>query len=199
MFVYPEKCVGCKSCEIACAVEHSETKNIFYSIFETPPPQKRIEVGLGPNFTTFPVHCRHCDPAPCLDICPTGAISRENGTILIDSYKCIKCWMCLIVCPFSIIQVERQDQKALKCDGCIDRKREDRLPACVEACPTKALQYKEVEEITKLERKKVADLIYTTMKEEPVEKIPVSIKMWRDMGKSLFQIKERREDERYRT
>lgn len=193
MFVYPEKCIGCKSCEIACAVEHSSSKDIFSSVFETPSPQKRIEVSLGPNFTTFPVHCRHCDPAPCLDICPAGAISREEETILIDPDKCRKCWMCLIVCPFSIIQVERQGQKALKCDGCIDRKRDGRLPACAEACPTNALQYKEVEEITKVARKNVADLIYTTMKGEPAEKIPVSIKLWRDMGESLFQIKERSE------
>lgn len=187
-----DRCIGCKSCEIACAVEHSQTKQLFSSIFEQPRPQKRIEVAPSPGLTTFPVTCRQCDPAPCVDICPAGAISREADVNLIDPDRCRRCWMCLIVCPFSIIQVDRSSSKALKCDDCIERKREGREPACVEACPTKALRIEETEDMTlfKIERMKVADTVRKVSRGEPVERVPVSIKIWRDFGEEITKLKE---------
>ena len=107
VFVNPERCIGCKQCEIACAVEHSQSKNLLQAVFETPKPYPRIHVAPGIYTTTsFPNKCRHCDPAPCQAVCPTGAISRESDLdiVVIDGDKCITCAMCAMVCPFDVIR-----------------------------------------------------------------------------------------------
>ncbi|MBW2010744.1 MAG: 4Fe-4S dicluster domain-containing protein, partial [Deltaproteobacteria bacterium] len=105
VFVDVEKCVGCRHCEIACAIEHSQKKDLMSVLQDTPQPQPRIKVGLGIDFMTFPNRCRHCDPAPCRQICPTGAIYRdeESGSVLVKEDECISCGMCAMVCPFSAI------------------------------------------------------------------------------------------------
>ena len=107
VFVHPERCIGCKQCESACAVAHSQTKNLFLAVFESPPPKPRIhaEPGLTMN-TAFPNKCRHCNPAPCMSVCPTSAIHRADDfpeIILVDEHKCIACGMCAMVCPFDVI------------------------------------------------------------------------------------------------
>jgi carbon-monoxide dehydrogenase iron sulfur subunit len=77
VFIHPERCIGCKQCEVACTVAHSQTRNLFLATFESPSPKPRIhaEPGLDLN-TSFPNKCRHCNPAPCQGVCPTGAILR---------------------------------------------------------------------------------------------------------------------------
>ncbi len=87
VFVNPERCIGCRQCEIACAVEHSQSKNLYQAILEKPKARSRIHVAPGLYLSTsFPNKCRHCDPAPCMSVCPTGAISRdaELGTVVVD-------------------------------------------------------------------------------------------------------------------
>ena len=106
VFVNPERCIGCRQCEIACAVEHSQSKDLFQAILEVPKPTSRMHVVPGLHLSTsFPNKCRHCDPAPCMSICPTGAISRdaEMGMVVIDERKCITCAMCAMVCPFDVL------------------------------------------------------------------------------------------------
>ena len=106
VFVNPERCIGCRQCEFACAVEHSQTKNPVAALFEQPPPHARIHVEAGASINaSFPNRCRHCDPAPCLEVCPTGAFSRDpdEDIVLLDTGKCIACAMCAIVCPFAAL------------------------------------------------------------------------------------------------
>jgi len=128
------KCLGCKSCEIACAVEHSASKNIFQAIMEEKKPRQRVVV-RSTSKEPFPLRCRHCEDAPCVQACMSGAMYKdEQGVTRHDPDKCVGCWMCIMVCPFGAIS--RQENLALKCDLCPDR--EDSF-ACVEACPTNAL------------------------------------------------------------
>ncbi len=136
-----EHCVGCKSCELACAVEHSESKDIFAAILEKPRPVPRIYVEAGQELN-FPLQCRHCADAQCVKACITGALWREEETGLIKHTpeKCVGCWMCVMACPFGAIVQDRQEQIILKCDRCPDRE----IPACVAACPTKAITLREV-------------------------------------------------------
>lgn len=136
-----EHCVGCKSCELACAVEHSESKDIFAAIFEKPLPVPRIYVEAGQELN-FPLQCRHCADAQCVKACITGALWQEEETGLIKHTpeKCVGCWMCVMACPFGAIVQDRQEQIILKCDRCPDRE----IPACVAACPTKAITLQEV-------------------------------------------------------
>ncbi|NMB40954.1 MAG: 4Fe-4S dicluster domain-containing protein [Firmicutes bacterium] len=145
-----EHCIGCKSCELACAVEHSESKNIFTAIFEDRLPVSRVYVEAGPEFN-FPLQCRHCADAQCIKACIGGALWREAETGLVKhiSEKCVGCWMCVMVCPFGSIVQDRKEQIALKCDRCPDRE----IPACVAACPTKAISLQEVPAYAKEKRK----------------------------------------------
>jgi len=159
VFVNPERCIGCRQCEFACAVAHSQTGDPIGALFETPPPRRRVHVEMGsaPN-SSFPNRCRHCDPAPCQQVCPTGAIYRDvdEGLVLLDTDKCIACALCAVVCPFSALTFHPiagnghgapRPLVALKCDGCIDRVRVNEEPACVEVCKTDALVYGELNDL----------------------------------------------------
>jgi carbon-monoxide dehydrogenase iron sulfur subunit len=149
VIIRPERCVGCLQCRIACAVEHSVSKNLFAAIFEATRPQARLRIYPGSRNLAFPNKCRHCDPAPCLAVCIAGAIQRDpvRGTVDIDPQRCISCAMCAMACPFGVLSfgpVHLAPDKtavALKCDQCPDREKEGRAPACVAACKVGALTY----------------------------------------------------------
>jgi carbon-monoxide dehydrogenase iron sulfur subunit len=129
-----EKCLGCRSCEIACGIEHSKSKDLLQCLLELPLPRQRRSVESLPGINVSNA-CRHCEPAPCVSACMSGSMYKEkNGATLHDKDRCVGCWMCVMVCPFGAIS--RQERLALKCDLCPDR--EDEY-ACVEACPTGAL------------------------------------------------------------
>lgn len=161
VFVNPERCIGCHQCEFACAVEHSQSKDPFAALFEEPGPHPRIHVEVGPTPTTsFPNRCRHCQPAPCQQVCPTGAIYRDQDAdlVLLDAGRCIACAMCAIVCPFDALTFHPAPANgdgvpralvAFKCDGCVERVRAGRVPACVEACKTDALVYGELNDLVR--------------------------------------------------
>ena len=145
-----EKCMGCKSCEIACRVSHSITKSIYSAIFEERLPQKRVFVENVDGYP-LPIQCRHCDEAPCTVACMTGALYKdENGITCYDENLCVGCFMCVMVCPFGIINRNRYEKRIVKCDRCPDRD----MPACVEACPTNALKYIDVGDFSTDKRKK---------------------------------------------
>lgn len=139
-------CLGCRSCELACAVEHSHTKNLFEAVQENPRPRNRVFVESAGG-KSFPIQCRHCDDSPCTRACMSGAISKDSSTGVVghNPEKCVGCWMCVIVCPFGAITTDGEKHLAVKCDRCPDRDK----PACVTACPTKALVYQEVDRFAK--------------------------------------------------
>ena len=127
----PEKCIGCRTCEVACMMSHqsSATPEAFTS---------RIRVVKGGTFTTA-VGCHQCEDAACANVCPTGAIHRAAGAWLVEQARCIGCKSCMVACPFGAMQVRVVGDRvqALKCDLCMLR---EGGPACVEACPTHALR-----------------------------------------------------------
>jgi carbon-monoxide dehydrogenase iron sulfur subunit len=157
VFVNPERCIGCLQCEIACAVEHSASQDLALAFREAPLPRKRVHVQAGPvPDTAYPNKCRHCDPAPCQRVCPTGAISRDasGDLVLIDAKRCIGCAMCAVVCPFDVLTfhplagaLTPEAAVAVKCDGCEQRVGRGEVPACVESCKVDALVYGEINEL----------------------------------------------------
>lgn len=152
VFVDLDKCLGCHSCTIACAVEHSLAKDLFMAIKEDPFPRPRIKIGTGKEGNSFPLQCRHCEEPYCVDACIAGAIRKnpETGLVLTDEEKCVGCWMCVMVCPFGTIRPslvpDKREEVAIRCDLCQDRE----TLACVEACPTGALFFGETEEFRKV-------------------------------------------------
>ncbi len=153
VFVRLDRCMGCHSCEIACSVEHSQSKNLYLAMYEAPVPKKRLYVEWAPDNKKVPVLCRHCEDSPCMHACISGAISRtEHGKVVTNTDKCIGCWTCVMVCPYGVTGRHMEDQKAYKCDNCPDRN----VPACVNSCPTKALVYRSVENHSEKIRKAAA-------------------------------------------
>ena len=153
IFVKASRCTGCKSCEIACKVEHSDSKNLYGAISEKPAPKSRVYVEWVAPGGKVPVVCRHCEDAPCMHACISGAISRnDEGVVVTDSDKCIGCWTCVMVCPYGVIGRHLEKRKAYHCDRCPDRE----VPACVSSCPTQALIYKTVDSFSRDVRKDVS-------------------------------------------
>jgi carbon-monoxide dehydrogenase iron sulfur subunit len=156
VFVNPERCIGCLQCEFACAVEHSTSKSGTSAWREEPTPRTRVHVDPGPVMgTSFPSRCRHCDPAPCQQVCPTSSITRdvEQNLVLVNPQTCINCAMCAMVCPFDALTFHPMAvgtgtrTVAVKCDGCVERVRRGETPACVEACKVGALVFGELNDM----------------------------------------------------
>lgn len=146
--VRAQRCLGCKSCEIACAVEHSASRDLYQAIHESPAPSARLEVAVGEGFVV-PLQCRQCADAPCIEICPTKALSRADAgsPVVIDHDLCVGCQWCVLACPFGVIQMDDKAKTIIKCDQCFERLQRDELPACVSSCPTKALAFRTMQEI----------------------------------------------------
>ena len=141
IFVRLDRCMGCHSCELACAVEHSESRSLYGAIAEHPLPKKRVYVEWVAPDNALPILCRHCEDAPCMHACIIGAISRTpEGVVVTHTDKCIGCWTCVMVCPYGVIGRHLEEGRAYRCDRCPDID----LPACVNACPTRALVYRRV-------------------------------------------------------
>lgn len=150
IFVRLDKCMGCHSCELACAVAHSACRSLYGAVNEHPLPRPRVYVEAAASRKPVPILCRHCEDAPCMHACIAGAIRRtEKGVVLTQSEKCIGCWTCVMVCPYGVIGRHIEEHKAYRCDRCPDRE----MPACVEACPTRALVYRSVKDFSKETRR----------------------------------------------
>ena len=200
VFVHPERCIGCKQCEAACAVAHSQTKNLFLAVFENPAPKTRIhaEPGLVLN-SAFPTKCRHCNPAPCQVACPTSAISRPADypeIVYLNPQKCIACGLCAIVCPFDVVTFHASPSApskpavAIKCDHCIDRQRNGATPACVESCKVGALEWGEINEMVKTARIRFSESVSVAMGQVQAEmvRLPANVEAWNAYGAEISQI-----------
>jgi len=143
-----DKCLACKSCEMACAVEHSQSRDLYQAIHEQDRPKARVKVEQGENFA-IPLQCRHCEHAPCVCVCPTKALSRhdQDSPVLVDHDLCVGCKWCILACPFGVISLDSSGRSVIKCDQCFQRVQNGELPACVIACPTGALEYKTIDEV----------------------------------------------------
>jgi carbon-monoxide dehydrogenase iron sulfur subunit len=136
-----EYCIGCRLCEIHCLVQHSNSKQIikaFRDERDSIVPGVHVEES---GYVSFALQCRHCDQAPCIEACMTGAMHRDpqTGAVLCDQEKCVGCWMCIMVCPVGAIHRGADEHVASKCDLCVG----EECPACVANCPNEAIVLRE--------------------------------------------------------
>lgn len=106
-------------------------------------------VTAAPMTVHFPRSCLHCETPACVTVCPTGASYKRasDGIVLVDEDKCIGCKLCSWACPYGAREYSAVEGVMKKCTLCVDRiyneqlDEEERQPACVQACPTRARHF----------------------------------------------------------
>jgi len=128
--VTPTRCIGCRTCEVACAFRHSANGL---------PGRSRVQVRPVAKDVYVPILCLQCDEAACVKACPVFALWRnqETGAIEVQANRCIRCNACVPACPFGNCAVESPKAAVIKCDVCQGD------PACAQFCPTQALEYRD--------------------------------------------------------
>lgn len=133
-----EYCVGCGLCEVYCLVAHSSSREVIKAFKgEKEKAESRLFLEIDKP-VSFPLQCQHCDDAPCVRGCITGAMYKNiEGTTLLDEDKCVSCYTCILECPYGAIQISKKGSPLpIKCDLCIGSGGE---PYCVNNCPNGAL------------------------------------------------------------
>ena len=135
-----KKCLACKSCEVACALAHSVSGDLFKLFGEEKLslPRKKVLSFKGSN---YPISCRHCKEPKCVDACMAAALAYDPKSGMVEHIeeRCVGCWMCVMVCPYAAIRPNIKTKVPVRCDKCKDKDE----PACVKACPTQAITWKE--------------------------------------------------------
>jgi carbon-monoxide dehydrogenase iron sulfur subunit len=151
LFIDYEKCVGCRTCEMACSLKHGDEINPFRSRIKV---VKWESEGQG-----IPIACAQCESAPCQSVCPVKAISRDEelNRVVIDYDRCIGCRMCVVFCPFGAMSLDIPTKKVIKCDLC------DGDPLCVRFCAYEALQYTAAPEESLIKQRAAAEKILGVM------------------------------------
>ena len=156
--VVPDKCRACRRCEVACIAAH-HGMSFKEAMKHRDELVSRVQVVKAEGFKTT-VRCHQCPHAPCVNVCPTGALQQdEKGRIIMRVQYCVACKMCMAACPYGTITMETigmpsvdgedgetlaqraRREVAVRCDMCRAWRMENgkRITACMEACPAHAL------------------------------------------------------------
>lgn len=154
-FVDLTACSGCKTCMVACMDGHSLPENVLW---------RRVAEYCGGDWSPQPldchsqnvfayyvsVSCNHCRQPVCVEVCPTGAMSKNSdGIVWVNHDLCVGCRYCEWNCPYSAPRYNAEIGKMTKCDFCQDRLAAGLNPLCVEACPMRAIEFGEFEDLQK--------------------------------------------------
>jgi carbon-monoxide dehydrogenase iron sulfur subunit len=151
-----EKCTGCRLCELVCSVVHQGVSN---------PSRSRIKVVKWEAEGLYiPMSCQQCQDAPCMNVCPVKAISRDQPLdfVKVDYDICIGCRACVSACPFGAMSFDVVDKQVIKCDLC------DGDPQCVRFCEVKALEYVDADSVSALKKRDAAHRLSVAEKEAAV-------------------------------
>ncbi|MGT2466055.1 4Fe-4S dicluster domain-containing protein [Mesorhizobium atlanticum] len=155
-----DTCVGCQACVTAC--KEWNTGGHMAPLTDVDPYGGHVDgvwfnrvhsyehtTESGSRTVNFPRSCLHCETPACVTVCPTGASYKRasDGIVLVDEDKCIGCKLCSWACPYGAREFDTDVGVMKKCTLCVDRiyndnlAAEDRVPACVAACPTSARHF----------------------------------------------------------
>jgi formate dehydrogenase iron-sulfur subunit len=165
MLVYTTRCIGCRTCEVACAASKG-----------LPAPElgpKQVEMvrttsdraltvvnrhATKSGYTFLKNQCMHCNQPACASVCLTKALLKtETGQVIWRGNKCMGCRMCMASCPFDVPKFEYSswNPEIVKCDLCYERTKDGKKPVCVEACPANALTFGTRRELLRIARERI--------------------------------------------
>lgn len=139
-----ERCVGCKTCQMACKDKNDLEIGTIYRHSEN------YEVGTFPAVSSYcySFSCNHCAVPACYAVCPVQAISKmDDGTVVIDEELCIGCQDCIVACPYSVPVYRPETNTVGKCDGCYDIRQAGGEATCASTCFARALYFGDLEDL----------------------------------------------------
>ena len=158
-----DTCVGCNACVTACKGWNDRADGHVGGLSDEDPygaapsgaflnrvHSYQVQPAEGAaQVINFPRSCLHCQDAPCVTVCPTGASLKraEDGIVLVNEDACIGCGLCAWACPYGARELDPRQGVMKKCTLCVDRiynealPEEDQIPACVRTCPTSARHF----------------------------------------------------------
>lgn len=145
-------CTGCKACQIACNDKHDLPIGVNWRrvVEYTGGSWQTDGDTFTPNVFSYytSIACNHCEDPVCVQVCPTTAMTvRDDGTVFVDDNKCIGCRYCEWACPYSAPQFNAETGHMSKCDLCQDYRDGGQDPACVSACPSRALGWGPIDDL----------------------------------------------------
>lgn len=144
-YVDLQRCIGCRTCQVAC-----KDRRDLQSAGPRPRRVDSFECGTYPDVSLFhlALSCNHCDDPACVAGCPTAALHKaDDGTVQYDADRCVVCRNCMTVCPYGAPQHDEDANLIAKCDACKALRDAGRNPVCVDACPMRALEFGELDEL----------------------------------------------------
>ena len=129
IYIEPDKCTGCRTCELVCSIKNEGMAN---------PVLSRIQnIAYKYEGQRIPTLCLQCESPFCVSVCPVNALQKDEDTDVVkhDRDKCIGCRMCFMACPFGGIGINPGSGQIFKCEQC------DGDPECVKACEDKAITF----------------------------------------------------------
>lgn len=165
MRIFPdvEACIDCGACVVSCKrtwdVPNTEQRIEISTMLEGREGDEgynhrqtaALDEGMNPGETSLPMQCYHCENAPCVSVCPTNALQKEDdGFVTVSDDLCVGCQYCLSACPFGAPQFPDSEGTVSsevfgtggvmdKCTGCRSRQQAGKGPACAEECSTDAI------------------------------------------------------------
>ena len=128
-------CIGCNACAVACKMENGVGLGHFNTWVESWDVDRDGDVRRA----SVPKLCNHCANPACVSVCPTGASYVDaDGSVQVDTGKCIGCKYCMAACPYGVRYLVEETGDVHKCTFCHHRSSNGLLPACVGTCVTKA-------------------------------------------------------------
>jgi Fe-S-cluster-containing dehydrogenase component len=167
------RCVGCKSCMVACSQYNELTPDTRQDgLHQAPPALNSYTKNIiklwrsedGSDHSYFKQQCMHCIDPGCMNACMFGGLQKDEATGVVWwlGSKCVGCRYCEIACPFHIpsFQWDGFNPKIVKCELCRTPMAKDptkKQPGCTKVCPTNAVIYGTRPELLKEAKKRIAD------------------------------------------